>query len=221
LPWGCWTLPGSFASRRFPSQGRWTGWKNSVRPTQLFPNGCHVAEVEIDPETGQFALAAYTAVDDAGTVLNLPMVEGQVMGGIAQGFGQVAAEHCVYDESGQILTGSFMDYGMPRADDLPSFRLGFHETPSPATPLGAKGCGEAGTTGALPAGATGNTVPGAPAAARDRRALGCRAVTCLLVAGRRASSCPGRADGRRHPRGAIADLRRSAEGWSGAARYRP
>jgi aerobic carbon-monoxide dehydrogenase large subunit len=116
-----------------------------------FPNGCHVAEVEIDPETGTFQLVSYTAVDDAGTVLNHPMVEGQVMGGIAQGFGQVAAEHCIYDESGQIITGSFMDYGMPRADDLPSFQLDFLETPSPATPLGVKGCGEAGTTGALPA----------------------------------------------------------------------
>lgn len=121
----------------------------AAHPT--FPNGCHVAEVEIDPDTGSFTLVAYSAVDDSGTLLNQPVVEGQVMGGIAQGFGQTAAEHCVYDENGQIITGSFMDYGMPRADDLPSFRLGFHDTPSPATPLGAKGCGEAGTTGALPA----------------------------------------------------------------------
>jgi len=121
----------------------------AAHPT--FPNGCHIAEVEIDRDTGIFSLVAYCAVDDAGTVLNHPMVEGQVMGGIAQGFGQVAAEHCIYDDAGQIITGSFMDYGMPRADDLPSFRLGFLETPSPATPFGMKGCGEAGTTGALAA----------------------------------------------------------------------
>ena len=85
-----------------------------------FPNGCHVSEVEIDPETGAVAVVGYAAVDDVGTVIHAPIVEGQIHGGIAQGLGQVLGEHVVYDERGQLLTGSFMDYPLPRADDLPS-----------------------------------------------------------------------------------------------------
>lgn len=121
-------------------------------PDQYFPNGCHVCEIEIDPDTGVVAIDRYAAVDDCGRVINPPIVHGQVHGGIAQGFGQAMCEEIVFDrESGQLLTGSFMDYAMPRASDLPDFDVDFHEVPSPANPLGAKGVGEAGITGALPA----------------------------------------------------------------------
>ncbi len=117
-----------------------------------FPNGCHVAEVEIDPETGAVVLAAYTAVDDCGRVLQPVLVEGQVQGGAAQGVGQALLEHGVYDDaSGQLLAGSFMDYAMPRADDLPPIASLFHPVPSQRNPLGVKGVGEAGTTAALAA----------------------------------------------------------------------
>ncbi len=121
-------------------------------PTPVaFPGGAHVAEVEIDPDTGVVEIAGYVAVDDSGRVLNPTLVEGQLHGGIAQGIGQVLAEHCVYDASGQLLTGSFMDYAMPRPEMLTSVRLYDHSVPSPTNPLGAKGAGEAGTTGAIPA----------------------------------------------------------------------
>lgn len=119
---------------------------------QFFPNGCHVCELEIDPETGTVTLDRYTAVDDCGTVINPPIVHGQVHGGVMQGIGQALLEEIVYDrETGQLLTGSFMDYAMPRAVDLPSLAVDFHEVPSPANPLGVKGVGEAGIVGALPA----------------------------------------------------------------------
>ncbi|MGE0253887.1 MAG: xanthine dehydrogenase family protein molybdopterin-binding subunit [Alphaproteobacteria bacterium] len=121
-------------------------------PDQFFPNGCQIAEVEIDPETGVVTVERHTAVDDVGTVINPMIVHGQLHGGLAQGIGQVLREHAVYDRSsGQLLTASFMDYAMPRAADMPDFAVGFHPVPSPANPLGAKGCGEAGITGALPA----------------------------------------------------------------------
>jgi carbon-monoxide dehydrogenase large subunit len=121
-------------------------------PTPVaFPGGAHVAEVEIDPETGVIEVASYVAVDDCGRVLNHTLVEGQLHGGIAQGAGQALAEHCVYDASGQLLTGSLMDYAMPRPEMLTSVRLYDHSVPSPSNPLGAKGAGEAGTTGAVPA----------------------------------------------------------------------
>ncbi len=124
----------------------------SVPISRAFPNGCHVAEVEIDPETGELAIETYTAVDDFGNVINHAIVEGQVHGGVMQGAGQVLGEHCVYDpDTGQLLTGSFMDYYMPRADSLPEFRTAEHAVPCTTNPLGAKGAGEAGTTGALPA----------------------------------------------------------------------
>jgi carbon-monoxide dehydrogenase large subunit len=121
-------------------------------PTPVaFPGGAHVAEVEIDPETGVVEVASYVAVDDSGRVLNPTLVEGQLHGGIVQGIGQALAEHCVYDASGQLLTGTFMDYAMPRADVMREVKLYDHSVPSPSNPLGAKGAGEAGTTGALPA----------------------------------------------------------------------
>ena len=118
-----------------------------------FPNGAHLCEVEVDPETGVTRILRYTVVDDFGRVINPMIVAGQVHGGIVQGIGQALIENCVYDaESGQLLTGSFMDYGMPRADDVPDFTITFNESaPCPSNPLGVKGCGEAGTVGALAA----------------------------------------------------------------------
>ena len=118
---------------------------------RAFPGGAHVAEVEVDPETGVTTILRYTAVDDCGRVLNPVLLEGQLHGGIIQGMGQVMGEHCVYDGAGQLLTGSFMDYTMPRAGIAPDIRLFDHSVPSPNNPLGVKGAGEAGTTGALPA----------------------------------------------------------------------
>lgn len=119
-------------------------------PGPTYPNGCHIAEVEIDPETGVVKVVRYSVVDDFGTLVNPLLVEGQVHGGVAQGLGQALLEEVVYDEGGQLLTGSFMDYGMPRADDMPSIAFDTLPTRSPNNPLGAKGCGEAGTIGALP-----------------------------------------------------------------------
>ncbi|MEE9196306.1 MAG: molybdopterin cofactor-binding domain-containing protein, partial [Alphaproteobacteria bacterium] len=117
-----------------------------------YPAGCHICEVEIDPETGVVEIANWTAVDDFGKIVNPMIVEGQVHGGIAHGVGQAMLENCVYDaESGQLVSGSFMDYCLPRADDLPSFNLGFTETLCPHNPLGVKGCGEAGAIAAPPA----------------------------------------------------------------------
>jgi carbon-monoxide dehydrogenase large subunit len=125
--------------------------QGSIPTPVAFPGGAHVAEVEIDPETGVSNIVNYIAVDDSGRVLNHVLVEGQLHGGIVQGLGQALAEHCVYDAGGQLLTGSFMDYAMPRADMLTRVALHDHSVPSPSNPLGAKGAGEAGTTGALPA----------------------------------------------------------------------
>jgi aerobic carbon-monoxide dehydrogenase large subunit len=116
-----------------------------------FPGGAHVAEVEIDPETGEIEIVDYTAVDDCGRVMNHVLLEGQTFGGIVQGIGQVLAEHVVYDEGGQLLTGTFMDYAMPRPEMLTRAKLHDHCVPSPTNLLGAKGAGEAGTTGAIPA----------------------------------------------------------------------
>jgi carbon-monoxide dehydrogenase large subunit len=119
---------------------------------QNFPNGCHVCEVEVDPETGKVDIVAYTAVDDVGRAINPLLLGGQVHGGIAQGVGQALMENLVYDErTGQMLTASFLDYCMPRADDLPSIAMGHHDVPTKGNPLGVKGAGEAGTTGATPA----------------------------------------------------------------------
>jgi carbon-monoxide dehydrogenase large subunit len=121
-----------------------------VSPGMSFPNGCHVTEVEIDPETGAVTVVGYAAVDDVGHVLHETIVEGQIHGGIAQGLGQVLGEQVVYDESGQLLTASFMDYPVPRADDLPSFRVAHHVAPCRTNPLGVKGAGESGVAGSLP-----------------------------------------------------------------------
>ncbi len=109
-----------------------------------FPAGTHICEIEVDPETGSVEIVNYTAVDDFGTVINPMIVAGQVHGGVAQGIGQALHEGCNYDSNGQLLTGSFMDYSMPRADNTPAVNIGFTETPSPLNPLGVKGCGEAG-----------------------------------------------------------------------------
>ena len=123
-----------------------------VSPEQTYPNGCHICEIEIEPETGVVDVLNYVAVDDCGTVINPMIVHGQVHGGVAQGLGQVLGEHAIYDDDGQLLAGSFMDYMMPRADDIPGMKLGFHSVPCTTNPVGAKGAGEAGTTGALAAG---------------------------------------------------------------------
>lgn len=116
-------------------------------PAWTFPNGCHIAEVEIDPDTGTVAIDRYNIVDDFGKILNPMLVEGQVHGGVVQGIGQALLEHTVYDESGQLLTGSFMDYCMPRADDLPNFDFSTIEVPCKNNGMGVKGCGEAGSVG--------------------------------------------------------------------------
>jgi len=121
-------------------------------PEMSFPNGCHVCEVEVDPDTGVVSVVGYSAVDDVGRVVHRTIVEGQIHGGVAQGLGQVLGEHVVYGADGQLLTASFMDYVMPRADDLPMLRLGHHEAPCTTNPLGVKGSGESGVAGSLPAG---------------------------------------------------------------------
>lgn len=120
-----------------------------ARPT--FPNGCHICEVEIDPETGACAIVRYSVVDDVGRIINPMLVEGQIHGGVVQGLGQMLFEAIVYDDGGQLLTGSFMDYAMPRARHCPSFACHNNEVLTPVNPLGVKGAGEAGTVGALAA----------------------------------------------------------------------
>jgi aerobic carbon-monoxide dehydrogenase large subunit len=123
-----------------------------TREWMTFPNGAHVAEVEIDRDTGEITLARYTAVDDYGALVNPMIAAGQAHGAIAQGVGQALLEHAVYDPaSGQLIAGSLMDYALPRADDLPSYDLGFNATRCTTNPLGVKGCGEAGAVGAFPA----------------------------------------------------------------------
>ena len=116
-----------------------------------FPSGTHICEVEVDKNTGETKVVAYTAVDDFGTVINPMIVEGQVHGGVAQGIGQALYENAHYDESGQLITASYMDYTMPRADNFPEIKVGFTSTPATSNPLGAKGCGEAGAIAAPPA----------------------------------------------------------------------
>jgi aerobic carbon-monoxide dehydrogenase large subunit len=121
-------------------------------PAVTFPNGCQVCEVEIDPETGSVRIVRHTIVDDVGHMVNPMLVQGQIHGGAVQGLGQGLFEMLTYEPtSGQLLTGSFMDYAMPRADDIPLFDIDHHEVPTQVNPLGAKGVGEAGTVGALPA----------------------------------------------------------------------
>jgi carbon-monoxide dehydrogenase large subunit len=116
-----------------------------------FPNGCHVAEVEIDPSTGVTEVSAYTAVDDLGYVVSPQLVQGQVHGGVLQGAGQVFGEHAIYDEeTAQLLSGSFMDYVMPRVGWVPNIRTDYHLVPTKLNALGAKGVGESGCSGSLP-----------------------------------------------------------------------
>jgi carbon-monoxide dehydrogenase large subunit len=119
-------------------------------PPSSFPNGCHVAEVEIDPETGHVAVVRYAMVNDFGVLLNPLLAEGQAHGGIVQGIGQALMERTCYDGEGQLLSGSYMDYAMPRAGDAPMFDFLSHPVPAKSNVLGVKGCGEAGCAGALP-----------------------------------------------------------------------
>jgi carbon-monoxide dehydrogenase large subunit len=116
---------------------------------RTYPNGCHISEVEIDADSGEVALVSYTAVDDVGHMINPMLVEGQLHGGVAMGVGQALMENMVYDDSGQVVSGSFMDYAMPRAHDFCDLRLGENEVPTKLNPLGVKGAGESGTVGAL------------------------------------------------------------------------
>ena len=121
-----------------------------VSPQMSFPNGCHICEVLIDPETGMLTIVRYTAVDDVGNILEKTIVEGQIHGGIAQGLGQILGEHVIYDNNGQLLTGSFMDYPIPRADEIPVLTVAHHSVACTNNPLGVKGAGESGVAGALP-----------------------------------------------------------------------
>jgi carbon-monoxide dehydrogenase large subunit len=137
--------------------------KATAETPQTFPNGCHIAEVEIDPQTGTVAIAAYTAVDDCGNILDATIVQGQVHGALAMGLGQALLENAVYDtDGGQLVTGSFMDYAMPRAEDMPEIREAFHPVPARTNPLGVKGVGEAATTAAIATimNAIANAIPG-------------------------------------------------------------
>jgi carbon-monoxide dehydrogenase large subunit len=117
-------------------------------PGPNYPNGCHICEVEVDPETGKVDIVRFTAVDDVGHVINPLLLAGQMHGGIAQGIGQALMEDIVFSEGdAQLLSASFLDYCMPRADDMPHFELEEHDVPTPGNPLGVKGAGEGGTTG--------------------------------------------------------------------------
>ncbi len=150
-------------ARRAKEMGETLDTKDKAEAPLTFPNGCHIAEIEIDPDTGKFDIVTYTAVDDCGNMLDKIVVEGQVQGSIANGLGQALTENAVYDSvSGQLVTGSFMDYGMPRAHDMPiELREATHITPATTNPLGVKGTGEAGTTAAIAAvmNAISNAIP--------------------------------------------------------------
>jgi len=137
----------AYVAHKFDSSEIEPGLKETsfYDPTNFtFPSGVHIAEVEIDPDTGLTTIERWSAVDDFGNVINPMIVEGQVHGGVAQGIGQAMLEGAVYDSDGQLVTTSFMDYCMPRAHDLPSFNVTMTNTPCPSNPLGVKGCGEAG-----------------------------------------------------------------------------
>jgi aerobic carbon-monoxide dehydrogenase large subunit len=141
----------AYIAHKFSGQELEPGLKETsfYDPTNFtFPAGCHICEVEVDVETGKTTIVNWTAIDDFGTVINPMIVEGQVHGGIAQGVGQALLEGVVYDKDGQLVTGSYMDYAMPHAHDLPSFNVGLTETKAPSNPLGIKGCGEAGAIAA-------------------------------------------------------------------------
>jgi len=144
----------AYTPRQLP-QGMEPGFSETAAftpPAVTFPNGCQVCEVEIEEATGALRIVRHTVVDDVGRMVNPLLVKGQIHGGVVQGLGQALFEDLVYDaETGQLLSGSFMDYAMPRADDVPFFEVDSHEVPTKVNPLGAKGVGEAGTVGALPA----------------------------------------------------------------------
>lgn len=125
--------------------------ERATLPARSFPNGVHVSEITVDPETGHVTTEAYTVVDDFGNLINPMLAEGQVHGGIAQGIGQAVQERVVYDEDAQLLTATFMDYALPRAADIPTISFMSEPVPSTANIMGMKGCGEAGTVGALAA----------------------------------------------------------------------
>jgi carbon-monoxide dehydrogenase large subunit len=148
--WGDVTL-NAYIAHKFSGAELEPGLKEGAfyDPTNFtFPAGCHICEVEVDPDTGVSEIVAWTAVDDFGVVVNPMIVEGQVHGGIAQGVGQALLEGAVYDKDGQLVTGSLMDYCMPRADNLPSYKVDTTVTKCPGNPLGIKGCGEAGAIAA-------------------------------------------------------------------------
>jgi carbon-monoxide dehydrogenase large subunit len=150
LDWGEVTL-NAYVAHKFSGQELEPGLKEGAfyDPVNFtFPAGCHICEVEVDPQTGVSEIVGWTAVDDFGTIINPMIVEGQVHGGIAQGIGQALFEGAIYDQAGQLVTGSMMDYCLPRADNLPSFKVATTKTPSPSNPLGIKGCGEAGAIAA-------------------------------------------------------------------------
>ena len=147
---------------RAKATGEGLDTKATVDTPQTFPNGCHVAEVEIDPDTGVVEIVAYAAVDDAGVVLDHTLAAGQLVGGLAQGIGQALMENAVYDDAnGQLVAGTFMDYAMPRAEDMPPVAEANHNAPATTNPLGVKGVGEAGTTGSIAAimNAIANAIP--------------------------------------------------------------
>jgi len=125
--------------------------KGGIKVPSSFPNGCHIAEVEIDPDTGALETVSYVAVGDCGNVLDDVIVEGQIHGGVAQGLGQALTENTVYDAGGQLVSGSFMDYAMPRAHNMPAMQVEHYAVACKTNPLGVKGTGEAGTTAAPPA----------------------------------------------------------------------
>jgi aerobic carbon-monoxide dehydrogenase large subunit len=159
--------------------------KTTAETPQTFPNGCHIAEVEVDPDTGHVAVVAYTAVDDCGNVLDHRIVEGQLHGSLACGLGQALLETAIYDrDGGQLVTGSFMDYAIPRAVDMPPVRDAYHPVPATTNPLGVKGVGEAATTAAIATvmSAIADAIPGGAAAALEMPATpekvwaACRAV---------------------------------------------
>jgi carbon-monoxide dehydrogenase large subunit len=154
VPWGSVSLT-AYVPHNFPLDKLEPGLNENAfyDPTNFtYPSGTYICEVEVDPDTGKVKIESFVAVDDFGNIVNPMIVEGQVQGGLAQGLGQAMMEGCAYDvDSGQLLTGSFMDYAMPRATDIPSFKIATTSTPCSHNPLGVKGCGEAGAIGSPPA----------------------------------------------------------------------
>lgn len=145
-------LASTLHTERIPGFENGLDESGSFDSPPTFPNGCHICEVEVDPETGTVEIVRYHIVDDVGRVINPLILDGQIHGGVAQGLGQALMEHCVYDEeTGQLTTATFTDYAMPRADDMPALDIVYNEIPCTTNPLGVKGAGEAGTIGALPA----------------------------------------------------------------------